>query len=179
MKKIILTAIVTLAVLIGVFLIYISSGSYDISQTTPHNGLIKWIIRKTTHSSIDKRMTENEVPANFRDSAQIMSGFQHYDEMCASCHGAPGIKPWEMAEGLYPNPPLIFKRKKQEDPQEFFWVIKNGVKMTSMPAYGPTHEDKTLWAITAFVTEKLNKMSPQEYFELIKKFESKENVVVE
>jgi hypothetical protein len=173
MKKIILTIIVTLAIFVAGFLIYITSGSYDISQTVPHNGLTKWVIRKTTHSSIDKRMMENQIPSNFNDSTQIMLGFQHYDEMCTSCHGAPGIKPWEMAEGLYPEPPQMFKRKKQEDPQEFFWIIKNGIKMTSMPAYGPTHDDKTLWAITAFVTEKLNKMSPQEYIEWVRRFEAK------
>ena len=69
MKKIILTVIVTLAILISGFLIYISSGSYDISQLTPHNGLTKWAIRKTTHSSVDKRMTENVVPVNFKDTA--------------------------------------------------------------------------------------------------------------
>ena len=170
MKKIILTLILTFVILISGFLIYISTGSYDISQRTPHNGLTKWVIRKTTQSSIDKRMTENVVPADFNDTGRIVTGFKHYDEMCTSCHGAPGVKPWEMREGLYPKPPLIFKNKDQEDPQEFFWIIKNGIKMTSMPAYGPTHSDKKIWAITAFVTEKLNKMTPEEYSEWVKKY---------
>lgn len=35
--------------------------------------------------------------------------------------------------------------------------------MTSMPAYGPTHDDRKIWAITAFVTQKLAKMTPEEY----------------
>jgi len=39
-----------------------------------------------------------------------------------------------------------------------------------MPAYGPTHGDTILWAITAFVTEKLNKMTPEEYAEWQKKY---------
>ena len=174
MKKTILTVILTLTILILGFWIYISSGSYDISQLSPHNGLTKWVIRKTTHSCVDKRMMENVVPVNFKDTSMIILGFKHYDEMCKSCHGAPGVKPWEMAEGLYPKPPLIYKHKDQEDPQEFFWIIKNGIKMTSMPAYKPTHDDKKIWAITAFVTEKLNKMTDEEYGEWTKKYAGEE-----
>ncbi len=174
MKKIILTFLLTVAISISGFLIYISNGYYDVSQTTPHNGLTKWMIRKTKHTSIDKRMTENVVPANFNDTSLLVSGFKHYNEMCTSCHGAPGKKADEMTEGLYPKPPLMYKQKKQEDPQEFFWIIKNGIKMTSMPAYGPTHSDEKLWAITSFVTEKLNKMTPEEYGEWEKKYTEQE-----
>ena len=83
--------------------------------------------------------------------------------MCAGCHGAPGVKQEELAEGLYPKPPKMYEHKGKEDPQEFFWIIKNGIKMTSMPAYAPTHDDQKIWAITAFVTEKLNKMTAEEY----------------
>ena len=32
-----------------------------------------------------------------------------------------------------------------------------------MPAYAPTHDDAKIWAITAFVTRKLPKMTPEEY----------------
>lgn len=162
--------IVTFVVLFAGFFVYISSGCYDISQLTPHNSFTKWVIGKTTHNSIDKRMKDNLVPDNLKDSAVLILGFQHYNEMCICCHGAPGVKEWEMAEGLYPKPPKIYKGKEQEDPQEFFWIIKNGIKMTSMPAYGPSHDDQKLWAITAFVTEKLNKMSPQEYSDWTKKY---------
>jgi mono/diheme cytochrome c family protein len=170
MKTIILTVIVTFIILIGGLLIYVSSGLYNISQLDPHNGLTKFLISKTTHSSINKRIGENAVPANYADTINLIGGFQHYEEMCVCCHGAPGVEAWEMAKGLYPKPPLMYKRKKQEDPQEFFWIIKNGVKMTSMPAYAPTHSDAKLWEITAFVTEKLNKMSPEEYGDWQKKY---------
>ena len=34
--------------------------------------------------------------------------------------------------------------------------------MTGMPAFGPTHDDKTLWSVAAFVKE-LPAMTPEEY----------------
>ncbi|MGF6782550.1 mono/diheme cytochrome c family protein [Paraburkholderia sp. GAS334] len=32
-----------------------------------------------------------------------------------------------------------------------FWVIKNGVKMTAMPAFGKTQDDQTIWDLTAYL----------------------------
>jgi mono/diheme cytochrome c family protein len=119
-------------------------------------------------------MKDIEVPANIKDSSLILLGFKHYDEMCTGCHGAPGEKAGEMAKGLYPKPPELFKHTEEDDAQEFFWIIKNGIKMTSMPAYGPTHDDQKIWAITAFVTQKLAKMSPEEYKAWSKKYSEEE-----
>ena len=163
MKKTLLTVLITLVILAAAFFIYISSGSYDISQLSHHNALTKKIISITTHRSIDKRMKDIAVPATIKDTVLIIEGFKHYNEMCVSCHGAPGQRPGEMAEGLYPKPPEIYKHAEEGDAQEFFWIIKNGIKMTSMPAYEPTHADDKIWAITAFVTQKLATMTPEEY----------------
>lgn len=163
MKKTIITVIVTLAVLMAGFYLYLFSGVYDVSQLTPHNALTKSIIRITKHRSIDKRMKDIVVPGNIKDTSLIVTGFKHYNEMCIGCHGGPGAEPGEMAKGLYPKPPEIFKHVEEDEAQEFFWIIKNGIKMTSMPAYGPTHNDGMIWAITAFVTQKLGKMSADDY----------------
>ena len=170
MKKILVTIFLTLAVLFAVFFIYIYSGADDISQLTPHNNLTKSIIGITTHSSINKRLKEIVVPGNITDTAMIVMGFKHYNEMCLNCHSAPGQQPNEMAEGLYPKPPKLHEYSKEDDAREFFWIIKYGIKMTSMPAFKPTHDDEKIWAITAFVTQKLGKMSPAEYSEWLKKY---------
>jgi mono/diheme cytochrome c family protein len=47
-------------------------------------------------------------------------------------------------------------------PAEVYWIVKNGIRMTGMPAFGPTHDEATLWAITAFVKQ-LPTMTPQQY----------------
>ena len=170
MKKVLLTILVTIAIFLIAFYIYIESGSYDISQTTPHNKLTEWIIKTTKHKSIDKAMESVVVPPNINDSAVIVDGFRMYNHLCKMCHGAPGDSAEEMAMGLYPDPPLMYKKKKQEDPREFFWITKNGIKMTSMPAYGPSHGDERIWVVTAFVTQKLNKMTGEEYAEWVRKY---------
>ena len=169
MKTAILTLIITFVILTGSFLIYIASGEYDVSQTVHHNGLTKWVIQTVKHNSINGRLKEIQVPA-MNDSAAFITGFVHYNEMCVMCHGAPGIKPEEMAEGLYPKPPKFYKSEDMPDTAEAFWIIKNGIKLTSMPAYGPTHDDKKIWAITDFLLNKMNKMSPDEYHAWVQKY---------
>ena len=170
MKRILLTIIFTIIVLIGGLFIYTSSGAYDISQLIPHNKLTKTIISITTHSSINKRMKDIVMPADLKDTSRIIMGFKHYNEMCLICHSAPGQHPSEMVEGLYPKPPELYKYSKEDDAREFFWIIKYGIKMTSMPAFKPTHDDEKLWAITSFVTQKLGKMTPEEYNLWLKKY---------
>ena len=34
---------------------------------------------------------------------------------------------------------------------ELHWVVANGIGMTGMPAFSPTHTDGELWQIVAFV----------------------------
>ncbi|WP_460594299.1 c-type cytochrome [Geomonas sp. Red276] len=45
---------------------------------------------------------------------------------------------------------------------EVFWVIKNGVRMTGMPAFGKGHRDEHIWSMVSFV-KSLPRMSPEEY----------------
>jgi mono/diheme cytochrome c family protein len=45
-----------------------------------------------------------------------------------------------------------------------------------MPAYGPTHDDKKIWAMIDFFLNKMNKMSPEEYQAWIKKYSKKEEM---
>ena len=173
MKKIILTVIITLGLLIVGMTAFMYSGTYNVSQLKHHNAITKWMIRTTKHYSIKKRIKNIKVPS-LNDSSMIITGFMHYNEMCVICHGAPGVNPDEMTKGLYPKPPVFYKSDDMPDTNEAFWIIKNGIKMTSMPAFGPTHSDEKIWDITAFLLNKMNSMSPDEYQTWVKKYAENE-----
>src|SRR3546814_12835451 len=78
--------------------------------------------------------------------------------MCSSCHLAPGLEKSEISQGLYPRAPELF-REPQRSAKEQFWLIKHGVKLTAMPAWGKTHSDELIWDMVAFVRQ-MPKMSP-------------------
>jgi mono/diheme cytochrome c family protein len=81
--------------------------------------------------------------------------------MCTGCHLGPGIEPSEMSKGLYPAAPQL-ARGDDLSPAEQFWVIKHGVKLTAMPAWGKTHNDELIWDMVAFIRQ-MPKMSPAQY----------------
>jgi mono/diheme cytochrome c family protein len=62
-------------------------------------------------------------------------GAAEYDDMCSGCHLAPGQEKTEISKGLYPSPPEL-SRGNDLNPAEQFWVLKHGIKMTGMPAWG-------------------------------------------
>jgi mono/diheme cytochrome c family protein len=164
MKTVLMTilTIVVLAIIGGVIFIY--SGSFNIAATSPDPGLLKWALETTREASIDSRADNITQPDQsvLADPKTLRIGFEHYNEMCLVCHGAPGTDPGEARVGLNPKPPLLAEVANEIPTNEMFWVIKNGIKMTGMPAWGPTHSDDKIWAIVAFV-KSLPKMSASEY----------------
>jgi hypothetical protein len=78
------------------------------------------------------------------------------------CHGAPGVEWSKFSEGLNPGPPDL-KDVVDDPPQDIFWVIKNGIKMTGMPSFGKIEvPDQEIWSIVAFV-KKLPTISEDDY----------------
>lgn len=163
--KTLLTVLVTLAVLVLGGLAFIFSGIYDVSATSADSGLVHWVLDTTRSRSVHRAAEALEgkvtVP-DLTDPARFKNGFVHYHAMCATCHSAPGVSMSEMAQGLNPSPPLLARVGAEDEPEELFWVIKNGVKMTGMPAFGVTHTDDDLWAIVAFL-RKMGSLSSEEY----------------
>jgi mono/diheme cytochrome c family protein len=45
--------------------------------------------------------------------------------------------------------------------------VKNGIKMTGMPAWGVTHDDEILWDVVAFL-RKLPELTADQYTALVK-----------
>ena len=80
----------------------------------------------------------------------IGAGLDHYHMNCVMCHGAPGVDPADLAKGLNPPAPALDKVSDMSD-GELFWVIKHGIRMTPMPAFGPTQSDDEIWKIVAFI----------------------------
>ena len=53
--------------------------------------------------------------------------------------------------GLEPDATRSLPGHSGPDPQENFQFIKHGIKMTGMPAFGPTQGDDEIWALVAFL----------------------------
>lgn len=154
-----------LAVIIIGGLIYMYSGIFNISALVPHDKLTLWVMNTVRDNSIEHNADNNIKTPNLSDSSLVMMGFVHYREMCVGCHGGPGIKRSEIGQGLYPKAPSLARVANDWIPQQLFWITKNGLKMTGMPAFAPTHSDEMIWAIVAF-TKILPTLTKEQYQKL-------------
>jgi mono/diheme cytochrome c family protein len=82
--------------------------------------------------------------------------------MCVYCHGAPGREASDIGRGLRPSPPNLAETAQRWNDSQLFWIVKNGIKMTGMPAFAPTHADNTIWNIVGFVRQ-LTRLTAEEY----------------
>jgi mono/diheme cytochrome c family protein len=142
---------------------WIWTGSYNVGADSPHWAFTRYMIGQLREHSIESRSADITVP-NLDDPALVAEGAHHYAEMCTGCHLAPGMGDSELREGLYPRPPNL--THFAPDPAEAFWIIKHGIKMTAMPAWGFSHDDPTIWSMVAFL-QKLPDMTPQQYRDIV------------
>ena len=143
----------------------IYAGMYDVAATSPHSRLTSWLLETARSRSIKAQAAGIAAPPGLDDPAKLLIGVGHYAAHCAVCHGAPGVPKGDIGRGLYPEPPDLAKTAPLYSPAELFWIVKHGIKMTGMPAWGD-HSDDELWATVAFV-EKLPGMSEQQYAGLV------------
>jgi mono/diheme cytochrome c family protein len=170
--KILLGVVLTLGVLLVGSLIFIYSGWYNVSAINEETGIMRWVLNTTSDNSVEHYSKDISVP-DLNDSLIIKVGFEYYNEMCVSCHGAPGKEESELSKGLNPHAPYLVRSAKHMDPRELFWVTKNGIKMTGMPAWGKTHSDEKIWAIVAFM-KRLPSTSAEEYEKMEREPEPRE-----
>ena len=146
--KILLTFLTTVIGMTLAALLWAYSGLYDMGADRHHLPLTSRLIAALRDRSIATHSKTIE-PPDLNDASLVLKGAGQYASMCTGCHLAPGMKDTEMRPGLYPLPPNL--SRVRVDPKAAFWVIKHGVKMSAMPAWGASHDDAAIWSIVAFV----------------------------
>lgn len=163
MKPIKLLAVLATGAVIGGAL-FIYAGLFNIAADDPHWGATYKVMELTRNRSIAVR-AKSLVPPDLTLEASIKSGAGNYNAMCTSCHLMPGMSETELSLGLYPKPPN-WRELAQFDPRTSFWAIKHGIKMSGMPAWGKSMEDKYVWNMVAFM-QKLPTLTPESYTAIV------------
>lgn len=158
---VVLGMVLMLLLLLITLLCIVYTGSYNVAATEEHRPFVRWAFSTTLHNSVEDRASDIKVPKPV-NQALIAAGASEYKAMCQHCHAGPGVDRAEWARGMLPQPPLLAEAALEWEINEVFWIVKHGLKMTGMPAFGPTHDEKTLWSIAAFVNE-LPTMTAEEY----------------
>ena len=155
-------AAVLLTVVAGAAFIY--SGAFNVAASDPHSSVVHWVMEKTRMRSIQVAAADHKAPAGYDEETKVAGAVGHFSEHCAACHGGPGTKRAIWAEGMYPLPPNLKEASSRYTGGELFWILKNGIKMSGMPAMA-SDGDEMLWSTVAFL-EKLPAMTDEQYNDL-------------
>lgn len=125
------------------------------------------IARAIRHLStpLAMRNARNPVPLNAETLADARA---HWADHCAGCHGNDGSGQTEIGRNLYPKAPDMRRRRTQNlTDGELFSIIRNGVRLSGMPAWGEAagQNDADSWKLVHFIRH-LPKITPQELEEM-------------
>lgn len=145
-----LSFVVGMLVTLLVPILVLATGAINLGADVKPGLIERTLAPWALDQSVAKRATKEKNPFA-DDPASIVTGFDHYRANCVICHGAPEVAGAELSKGINPPAPALGKRGDDTPDGELFWVIKHGIRMTAMPAFGPTHTDEEIWKIVAFV----------------------------
>jgi mono/diheme cytochrome c family protein len=160
MRKAALMLGAALLLLAGGAVLFIESGVYNIGADDHHTKPVLAIIEQLRERSIAVRARAIEA-YDVSDPQGIAAGGRRYAALCAGCHLAPGILKSDIRAGLYPHPPNLAQGEELES-RRAFWIVKHGIKMSAMPAWGKILDDREIWDVVSFL-RKMPGMTPESY----------------
>jgi mono/diheme cytochrome c family protein len=115
-----------------------------------------------TEEFLARRLRWLSTPAGVRDlqnpvaatPENLRDGRIHFADHCASCHGNDGSGDTQIGRNLYPKAPDMRKAETQKlTDGELFYIIKNGIRFTGMPAWGQdtSEDDRASWHLVSFI----------------------------
>ncbi len=129
------------------------------------------IARTVRNLSIPRMDKEEQNPWIDSATPAVMADARaHWADHCATCHANDGSGKTEMGQGLYPKPPdMRLPATQKLTDGELYYIIRNGVRLTGMPAWGEPdmEQDDESWQLVLFIRH-LPKMTPQEAKEMEK-----------
>jgi cytochrome c553 len=140
------------------------SGLGDIAASQGHWPFVERFLDFGMRHAVRRHASGIEVP-KLDDPNMIRLGAAHFHRGCAFCHGAPGIPVNPIAKHMLPPPPELAVTMRPWQPNELFWIVKNGFKYTGMPGWVAIEREDEIWAVVAFLTQ-VQKLDAKAYRDL-------------
>src|SRR6266478_10017156 len=123
------------------------------------------VARAVRHMAIPKIDREEENPWATVATPEVMKDArEHFADHCAQCHANDGSGKTEMGHYLYPRAPdMRLPATQNLSDGELYYIIRNGVPLTGMPAWGEPNlvQDDDSWQLVLFIRH-LPKLTPEE-----------------
>jgi mono/diheme cytochrome c family protein len=133
------------------------------ANTTPPQ-LESRIAMSALDNSVERHAPRRNNPVPPTDE-NLIEGLKIYTMNCALCHGGIDGQPSPLEKSFYPQPPNLILHPPDDPEWRLYYVIRNGVRYTGMPAWDRTLSEPEMWKLTGFLS-RMPKLPPavQEYW---------------
>ncbi len=116
---------------------------------------------KAKHFLVHRSSREGIPPAPADRQTSLKEGERLFGTECGACHGLSGRSPTDAGRWMYPRAADLTSRDVQSySDQEVFWIIKNGIRLSGMPAFGKIESDDHIWDLVFYI-HTLKKSAPE------------------
>jgi mono/diheme cytochrome c family protein len=118
----------------------------------PEPGPIETAVALRAKRFLIARASRGSTPAETANSAAaIAEGQTRFGTECGMCHGLNGRGATDNGRWMYPRAAdLDSDQVQQYSDREMFWIIKNGIRLSGMPAFGKVDTDEHIWDLVHY-----------------------------
>jgi mono/diheme cytochrome c family protein len=164
---------------IGIGLLLLVIGALVVGAYMMHNMMERGFSTRTEPMQMEKALATTirggAIPSRYKTMKNLVAstpeviheGMAHWADHCTACHANNGSGDTMYGKTMYPRPPDMRQKDTQEMADgELYYTIKNGVRLSGMPAFGdPGDDDVDSWKLVAFV-RRLPQLTPAEETEM-------------
>lgn len=147
-----LTALVgasLVVMLVGILMIRM--GLVPINADVAPSSLERKILPVAVRASVARRSSEQPDAAALPTDDDLAAGAEIYKGMCAQCHGQLNGRASVLGASFYPPAPQLPGHGTPYTEAEVFWIIKHGIRNTSMPTWRNLLSDDDIRQVAAFI----------------------------
>ncbi len=122
-------------------------------SAVPEPGKTETLLATKAKRLFIRRASRGEIPPPPKDmKASLAEGDKLFGTDCSECHGNSGRKPTDAGRWMYPRAADLGSDDVQKySDRELFWIVKNGIRLSGMPAFGRVESDENIWDLVHFV----------------------------
>jgi cytochrome c553 len=142
--------------------IFVAVGGVNVSADRPDGWASRTLLHFVFKRSMSLRARDLTAPADLAAPGRIRLAAQHFDTVCANCHGRPGYGQSVVALSMSPRPQYLPYVVGQFTDGELHQIVEHGVKFSAMPSWATDARSDEVWSMVAFLRQ-LPKLDAQTY----------------
>jgi thiosulfate dehydrogenase len=130
--------------------LYLRLGYADLRANLPPSRLESELATSAVNASAARHAPSRPNPIAPTE-ANLLDGARLYRDKCADCHGRPDNPASDYGSSFNPRAPQFIQAHPSLAENQDFYIIKNGVRRSAMPAWGNVMADSEIWQVVTFL----------------------------